>query len=146
MFYHRQLTTSINHSLDLDVSLSHYNCELADIVGMKVILTNNENTSVANPTLVLGIPSGLTIDHKQLKELMEDGLFDYFEIFENRLIIYYNYMSALGGKEIVLDLKAEIAGHYIAPPSSAYLYYDEDNVIWKKGAEINVNLKSEKSQ
>lgn len=135
--------TSSNHSLDLSVSLSQSTCELADIVGMEIIMSNIEQRPLANPTLVIGIPSGLSMDHKQLKELKEDELFDYFEIFENRLIIYFNEISALDEKKVVLDLKAEIPGQYTAPPSKAYLYYDEENVIWQRGEKIEVKYKEE---
>jgi len=135
--------TSSNHSLDLNVKLNQSNCELADIVGMEILMSNKEQRPLANPTLVIGIPSGLSMDHKQLKELKEDELFDYFEIFENRLIIYFNEISALGKKKIVLDLKADIPGKYKAPPSKAYLYYDEENVIWQRGERIEVNYNDE---
>lgn len=135
--------TNSNHSLNLSVNLSQSICELADIVGMEIIMSNKEQRPLANPTLVIGIPSGLSMDHKQLKELKEDELFDYFEIFENRLIIYFNEISGLEEKKIVLDLKADIPGQYTAPPSKAYLYYDEENVIWQRGEKIVVKYKDE---
>lgn len=131
--------TSVNHSLALTVELSRSICKVADVIGMKVSLSNIEDKSVANPTLVVGIPSGLSLDHKQLKELKDDGKVDYFEIFENRLVVYYNEMAAKEDRTVALDLKADVPGIYTAPPSCAYLYYDEENIIWQKGAKVLVH-------
>jgi hypothetical protein len=130
--------TASDHSLDLSVTLNQSTCELADIVGMDIVMKNKEQQSLANPTLVIGIPSGLSLDHKQLKEMKENETFDYFEIFENRLVIYYNEILAGDVKKMSLDLKADVLGKYTAPPSSAYLYYDEENIIWQKGDHIEV--------
>lgn len=131
--------SAAKHSLDLNVALTQSHCTLANMVGLDVQMTNTKAYPLANPTLVIGIPSGLSLDHKQLKELKEDGAFDYFEMFANRLIIYYNEVSAREEQRFLLDLKAEICGNYTAPPSSAYLYYDEADIVWQKGSEIEVS-------
>ena len=59
------------------------------------------------------------------------------------MIIYYNEILIGAKKRISLDLKAEIPGIYTAPPSSAYLYYDEANVVWQKGERIEVSYENE---
>jgi uncharacterized protein YfaS (alpha-2-macroglobulin family) len=88
---------------------------------------------------VVGLPSGLSAQPWQLKELMEKQAFDYYEISGNKLFLYYRQMKPSETKNIALDLKAEFPGTFYAPASSAYLYYTPENKCWKALDRITVS-------
>jgi len=112
---------------------------LADQGGLEIILTNLKDRQSANPTLMVGIPAGMSLQMKQLKELNKEGKFDFFEVFENKLILYFNELEPLETKKVILDLKAEIAGQFTAPPSCAYPYYDDQNTTWISGTKVAIS-------
>ncbi len=130
--------SSEDPELGLETRILKSNCAVADQVGLEINLTNLKNRQSANPTIMIGIPAGMSLQMKQLKELHEKGQFDFFEIFDNKLVIYFNEMEALEKKKILLDLKADIAGRYTAPPSCAYPYYDDENTTWIRGSKVTI--------
>ena len=87
---------------------------------------------------VLGIPAGLSAQPWQLKELQEKGVFDFYEIMNGNLVLYYREMAPGGQQTINLDLKAEIPGSYVGAASSAYLYYTNEYKHWVKGNSVTV--------
>lgn len=89
-------------------------------------------------TAVIGIPAGLSAQPWQLKELQEKGVFDFYEIMDGNLVIYYREIAPDGQLNINLDLKAEIPGHFVARASSAYLYYSNEFKNWVSGNSITI--------
>ena len=65
-----------------------------------------------------------------MKELLDKKTFDFYEVIGNNLVLYYRQMKPSETRIINLDLKADIAGSYDAPASSAYLYYTDEHKIW----------------
>jgi hypothetical protein len=55
------------------------------------------------------------------------------------VVCYYRDLAPNETKQINLDLKAEIPGSYEAPASSAYLYYTNENKVWKGLERVTVN-------
>jgi hypothetical protein len=88
---------------------------------------------------VIGIPAGLSVQPWQLKELQEKAAFDFYEITDSKLILYYTGIGPNEIKTLNLDLKAEIQGKYTGPASCAYLYYENEHRTWVKGNVISVN-------
>jgi uncharacterized protein YfaS (alpha-2-macroglobulin family) len=107
-----------------------------ETVRLSIVLRNVFKDGIPTPIAIIGIPSGLSINPKQIKELQEQGLFDYYEIKGNTLILYYKEFGPKEEKTINLDLKAEIPGTYLAPASSAYLYYTNEFIDWEAGETI----------
>ena len=79
---------------------------------------------------IIGVPAGLSPQPWQLKELTEKKLVDFYEIFNNRVVLYYRQMAPSDAKTVNLDLKADIPGKYDAPASTAYLYYTNEHKHW----------------
>ena len=90
-------------------------------------------------TAVIGIPAGLTLQPWQLKELKEKQVFDFYEIKNGNLIIYYREMGPGGIQIVDLDLKAEIPGTFTGAASAAYLYYTNEFKDWTQGNSITIN-------
>jgi len=87
---------------------------------------------------IVGIPAGLNLQPWQLRELIDKELVDYYEIFDGNIVFHWTEMAANAVHEINLDLKADIPGTFIAPASSAYLYYDNEAVSWADGQKVNI--------
>ncbi|MCA4899099.1 MAG: hypothetical protein IM631_16345 [Cytophagales bacterium] len=74
---------------------------------------------------------------RQLKELEEKNVFDFYEISNGNVVIYYRELAPEGQNIINLDLKAKILGLYLGSASSAYLYYTNEFKEWVKGKSLS---------
>lgn len=128
----------------LKTSIIQQNVTIGSLARMKVGITNESDDSVSMTTAVIGIPSGASLQPYQLKELLDTRQVDYYEVFDNQLVLYWKSMKPLEEKEINLDLKAEIAGNYTASASTVYLYYGDESKHWIPGTSIRIGEASEK--
>jgi hypothetical protein len=88
---------------------------------------------------LVGIPSGLSPQPWQLKELQERGAFDFYEVRRNYVVFYYRQLAPNAVRTVHLDLKAEVPGTYEAPASTAYLYYTSEHKDWEGGEKVEVS-------
>lgn len=124
----------------LNTQLASTKVKVGETVRLSAQLKNRHTDGVASPMAVIGIPAGLTAQPWQLKEMQEKGVFDYYEIVGNHLVCYYRDLKPGETRDINLDLKAEIAGKYEAPASTAYLYYSAEHKYWTALPSIQVTL------
>lgn len=124
--------------LDLETQLVQKKIKVAETSRLNITVTNTSNEVVFNPLVRIGIPGGTTIETWQLKELVEKEKVDYYEIFNNELVLYYRTFNPLEKKQIQIDCKAIIPGNYQGVASSAYLYYDNTNKKWNKGLALEI--------
>jgi hypothetical protein len=106
------------------------------MVRLTAMLKNKTNEGLPMTVALIGIPSGLSAQLWQLKELQEKGKVDFYEIRKNYVLFYYRALAPDAQHEIALDLKAEIPGDYEAPASSAYLYYTNEWKDWTGGERV----------
>ncbi|MGK0365429.1 MAG: putative repeat protein (TIGR01451 family) [Saprospiraceae bacterium] len=126
-------------AVELTTKLNTAEVSVGETVRYIAEIQNVTNEDVANPIAVIGIPAGLTLQPWQLKKLEEQNLCDYYELKGNYLVLYYRGLTAGEKRTINLDLKADIAGSFVAPASVAYLYYENEHRNWVRSAEIRVN-------
>lgn len=107
-------------------------------VRLEAQLTNLTSEGLPMTMALIGIPSGLSVQPWQLKELQEKKVYDFYEIKDNYLIIYYRDMAPNETCTINLDLKSEIPGIFQAPASCAYLYYTNEYKDWIHGERIEI--------
>ncbi|MCH8317898.1 MAG: TonB family protein, partial [Bacteroidetes bacterium] len=107
-----------------------------ETVRFNAILRNTTNEGLPFTVALVGIPSGLSAQPWQLKELQEKGKIDYYEVKKNYIIFYFRELAPDTQYTISLDLKAEIKGDYEAPASSAYLYYTNEFKYWTGGDRV----------
>ncbi len=101
-------------------------------------IQNVTSDSVATPLAIIGIPGGLSVQPWQLKSFQDEGLIDYYEVEDDRVVFYLDHMGPNEEKEIDLDLKVELPGVYQAPASQAYLYYNNETVSWAIADEVRI--------
>jgi hypothetical protein len=109
---------------------------IGETVRMSTLISNLTEEGLPMTMAILGIPSGLSPQPWQLKEIQEKHFIDFYEIRGNELFIYFRQMKPLEKREINLDLKADIPGNYEASASSAYLYYTNEYKSWNKPLNI----------
>ncbi|NOS92261.1 MAG: TonB-dependent receptor plug domain-containing protein [Cyclobacteriaceae bacterium] len=127
-----------NCKVELTSHLLQNKMKLNETVRQTIQLTNKTNEELPMTLAVIGIPAGLSAQPWQLKELQEKGVFDFYEITKNKLILYYRQMAPQQTNTINLDLKAEIPGRYTGAASSAFLYYNNEYKKWVAGETIEI--------
>ncbi len=138
-WYTKKPQSSTQCKVDLSTQLSNPSVELNETVRLKVVMQNKTSEPLPMTVAVIGIPSGLSPQSWQLKELQEKNVFDFYEILQGNLVLYYRSMESNASKTIYLDLKADIPGTFTGSASSAYLYYHNEFKTWTKGNSIVIN-------
>lgn len=105
---------------------------------MTASVRNKTNTVLPMTMAIIGIPSGLSAQPWQLKELQDKKKVSYYEVRGNYVFFYFTEMSPQAEIKIPLDLKAEIPGSFESPASSSYLYYTNEFKSWSGGKRIIV--------
>jgi len=124
--------------LKLVTKLNHNKVKMGDLVKMDVTIKNIAEEHTPMAIAKIGIPSGLSLQPYQLKELLEKKMVDYYEIFDNYLVFYFTSLKPGQEVSIPLDLKTELPGSYEAPASSVYLYYTNEFKHWVAGEKIEI--------
>lgn len=131
--------TSTKSPLGLETNIQANNHKVGDNISMSIIVSNKKDEPLGMVTSIIGIPSGTTAQPWQLKDILEQEQAAYYEVFDNYIVFYWRSLKPLETKTIRLDLKADIAGQYQAPASTAYLYYGDEFKTWLKGNAINIS-------
>lgn len=125
--------------VDLQTKLSSGNASVGQTIRLSTILKNKVNEGLPMTVALVGIPSGLSPQPWQLKELQEKKLVDFYEIRHNYVVFYFRELAPRAIHRIHLDLKAEIPGTYEAPASTAYLYYTNEFKDWEAGERVEIS-------
>ena len=126
-------------AVDLNTTLTNNKTKVGETIRLTSNLKNKANEQQGMAIALVGIPSGLSPQPWQLKELQEKQVFDYYEVRENYVVFYYTTLAPNETKTVHLDLKAEIPGNYQAPASTAYLYYTDEYKDWEKGTLVTIS-------
>lgn len=145
----KQLPYSLQLNWDTQVPNSASDCKVAiatqignatakvgETVRLTTLITNTTSNPLPMVTAVVGIPGGTQAQPWQLKEITEQLKADYVEVFDNYLVFYFKEMGPSETKTIQLDLQAEVPGTYVAPASTAYLYYTNELKHWIYGEKL----------
>ena len=135
-WYTKKPQSSVKCKVTLTTTLVSRTVALNESVRLTAVLKNKTNEKLPMTLAVIGMPAGLSVQPWQLKELQEKEVFDFYEIMNGNLVIYYREMAPGGEHTINLDLKAEIPGSYIGGASSAYLYYTNEHKHWVSGNSV----------
>ena len=120
----------------LQTALSSSAITLGETVRLTSTVKNLSKEGLPMTIALIGIPSGLSPQPWQLKEMQETKKIDYYEIKKNYVILYFRQMIPEAVREVYLDLKSEISGSFESPASTAYLYYTNEFKSWEGGERI----------
>lgn len=130
---------SAERSLDMHTSLSNEKVKVGDNSLLKVNIKNIKKEPLPMSIAKIGLPGGLSPEPKQLRELLESGQVDFYEIFNNYLVLYWREIGPTEEKNISIDLKAQVPGNYTGAASSTYMYYTEEFKHWNKGLNVQIS-------
>ncbi|MCH8902548.1 MAG: hypothetical protein IIA45_01350 [Bacteroidetes bacterium] len=124
--------------IGLTTKISEKKIKVGETVRLAVELKNLTDEGQPMTMAIIGIPAGLSVQPWQLKEMMEKGVIDFYEISGNKIVCYYREMKPNEIRGINFDLKAEIPGEYEASASCAYLYYTNEYKCWNEAERITI--------
>lgn len=124
--------------LVLSTKLNSNKVKRNETVRLSIMLDNKKDTGLPMSIAIIGIPGGMSLQPWQLKELQEKEVFDFYEIINDNLVIYYRELKPNDRKQINIDLKAEVPGTYTGMASSAYVYYTSEHKFWTKGFSVQI--------
>ena len=135
-YFTRLPQNNLVSKVQIETTIENTKAMIGETVRMQVTLKHNAYEVLSNPIAVVGIPSGLSLQPWQLRELQEKNVADYIELWNGYIVFYFRELT--NDKTINLDLKAEAAGTFEAPASSAYLYYDNEFKSWSLPQKIDI--------
>ncbi len=124
--------------LRLHAGLQDSSVKLNETVRLAVEIVNPNGYGLPMSIARIGIPGGLSLMPWQLKEWQEKRVFDFYEIIEGDLVLYFKELGPSQTIEIPLDLKAEVQGSFQGRACSAYLYYNDEEKYWMPGLHVEV--------
>lgn len=125
-------------NVDVAANLNTKSCKVGETVRLTTEVKNKHDKGMPMTMAVVGIPSGLSAQPWQLKELQEKGTIGFYEITDNYVVFYFRDMAPNAAHTINLDLKAEVPGSFEAPASSGYLYYTNEYKCWSSTGKITI--------
>lgn len=122
----------------VEAELNTNNVKVGETVRLTTKVSNKEDKGMPMTMAVVGIPSGLSAQPWQLKELQEKGTIGFYEITDNFVVFYFRDLAPNAAHTINLDLKAEVPGKFEAPATSGYLYYTNEYKCWSNTGSITI--------
>ena len=104
-------------------------------------LRNTQDMGQPMTLMIVGIPGGLEPRHEQLKEMVKEGKFDFYEVIGREVAIYYRDLAPNAEHEIAISCIAAVPGVYTAPASRVYLYYTPEEKKWEDPVKATVTAK-----
>jgi hypothetical protein len=124
--------------LSLVTQLDKKTANTGETVRLSATVKNNSSEVQASPMVVLGVPSGLSLQPWQLKKLMDEKKCDFYELWDGFAVFHFEHLSPGESRDLHLDLRADIAGIFEAPASQAFLYYSNDQRVWSKPEKLEI--------
>ena len=125
--------------VSINCKIESNKAKVGETIRLQTTLNNTSIEGLPFTIAIVGIPSGLSPQPWQLKEMQEKKMVDYYEVIGNNVVFYYRQMMPSETKELKLDLKAEISGTYEAAASCAYLYYTNEFKNWTNYGKVTIS-------
>ena len=136
--YHTKKPKSASQAaLALATTLAKSKATEGEVVDLTVQLQVGAQAA-PNPVAIIGIPAGMTVRTEQLKEWIDAGRIDAYEILGNDLVLYWRELAGKARLRLPIALVASIPGRYTAAASRSYLYYTDEIKVWVAGQAIEI--------
>ncbi len=106
-----------------------------------VTVVNKSKDVVPNPVAIIGLPGGLEPRHAQLKELVNKGKIDAYEVRGREVVLYWRTLPGDAKVDVPLSLIAAVPGSFTGPASRTYLYYTDEHKQWVDGLKVEIAAK-----
>jgi alpha-2-macroglobulin-like protein len=119
-----RFSTEQTEKLSVAASAVKKNLKIGDFFQMDITLKNEMNEGQAQTVCIIPIPACMTLIPEQLKLLSDKKYFDFYEIKNNELILYFAELAPKDVKKIPIALQVNNTGDFLMPNINAYLYYN----------------------
>ena len=130
--------TSPGAELNLVTELSDTDLTMGDTVRLTANVQNVAGRLVPSPIARIGLPAGLEAQTWQLEQLQERGEIAFFETRPREVTLYWDGLHEDDSHDVTLDLVAAVPGSFTGPASSAYPYYNDDEMAWAGGLKVEI--------
>ncbi len=130
--------SSAKAQVDVTTKLAKDHVKLGEGVKLTAHIVNKSKDGIPMTLARVGLPGGLTFQTWQLKELKDKGVIGFYETREREVILYFRALPGGAKMDIDLDLMARVPGTYVAPATSAYLYYTAEDKAWAPPLTVTV--------
>jgi hypothetical protein len=128
-----QLTTKLTGEFEDDGSVS-----AGETLTVEARLVNVAEQGQPMTVAIVGLPGGVEPRAKELDELQDSGLFDYYETRGREVIFYWRTIEPRVVKQIKFNVTATIPGKYAGPASRVYLYYTAEQKQWVEPLTVEI--------
>jgi hypothetical protein len=126
-------------TIGVETSLAKQNVKMGENVKLRAKIVNKTDKGQPMTLARIGLPGGLTFQTWQLKELRDKKVIGFYETRQREVILYFRDMKPGQTVDVALDLVATVPGAFVAPASSAYLYYTDEDKSWSPPVEVTVS-------
>ena len=105
---------------------------------IKVTMRNMTQQAAGMTVACVAIPAGLEVRVPQLQELVKAGRIAAYELFDNRVVLYWRGMAARSILVVPVSCVAAIPGNYTGAATSAYLYYTDEEKQYLPGLSVTI--------
>ncbi len=127
-----------NRSIEISNTMNKQRLAMGETVRMNCNIKNISTRDQPSAMAMVGIPAGLSVQPWQLKELVDQGKVDFYELFEGYVVFHFEFLKLNESKDIKLDLKADIPGKYSAAASTSFPYYTQELRHWASPNVIEI--------
>jgi len=134
-------TSGFSHpfcNVRLETTFGRKQARVGETLRLKIDISNKQSYATGMVVAMIQIPSGLSVQSWQLRELSEKRYFDYYEIRGNRLYLYFRALNPKIKGFVNLDLLAEIPGKFFSTNSCCYEYYRDEYKAWSNAGSVEV--------
>ena len=131
--------SSAKAQIGVETSLAKKNVKMGEGVKLRAKVVNKTDKGQPMTLARVGLPGGLSFQTWQLKELKDKKIIGFYETRQREVILYFRDMKPGQTIDLALDLVATVPGAYVAPASSAYLYYTDEDKSWAAPVEVVVS-------
>ncbi|PID44718.1 MAG: A-macroglobulin complement component [Proteobacteria bacterium] len=132
--------TNAEANVKLASRLSSNQVVEGDPLELEVSVTAGDEDA-PTPIAIAGIPAGLEVRHDQLKEMVESGRIDSYEVIGNDVVLYWRALKAGETRTVPISLVATIPGWFTGSASRSYLYYTDELKFWEAGHAVKITPK-----
>jgi len=138
-YYQEQPDNHPNCCLTLKTELKSTTINEGEGTEINVTITNTDKIQgVPMTTAIIGLPGGLEPRHKQLKDLVELGKIDFYEVMDRDVVVYLREMGPEQALEFKIDVTASFPGEYSSNASCVYLYYTHNERFWTDPLTVKI--------
>lgn len=124
--------------VDLSTSLAANRVAMGETLRLTVTVANRTTQGQPMTLARVGFPGGLAFQQWQLKELRDKGLVAFVETRPRELILYFRQLAPSERRTVTVDLVGVVPGTFVAPASSAYLYYTDEHKTWAPPLAVTI--------